>query len=163
MYRNLFHEFVVGLRENSGTAVVSFPILKNTHCQATACQTNKNRLGNWSIFCLIICFQQIHLIPESGHPCQLLQSLHRLGSVFVTMQYKLVEDLEACSRTEEQIELSPIVTFESTADKKKQQRQANLEACFRADEQVVHNPPIQKAYRTLPVFWDGNQMVGRTQ
>lgn len=79
------------------------------------------------------------------------------------MQYKLVEDLEACSRTEEQIELSPIVTFESTADKKKQQRQANLEACFRADEQVVHNPPIQKAYRTLPVFWDGNQMVGRTQ
>ena len=145
---------MVGLRENSGTAVVSFPILKNTHCQASACQTNKNRLGNWSIFCLIICFQQIHLIPESGHPCQLLQSLHRLGSVLVTMQYKLVEDLE---------ELSPSDTFEKKKKKKKQQRQANLEACFRADEQVVHNPPIQKAYRTLPVFWDGNQMVGRTQ
>lgn len=38
-----------------------------------------------------------------------------------------------------------------------------MEACFRADEQVGPNPPPQKAYRTLPVFWDGKQMVGRMQ
>lgn len=114
-------------------------------------------------FCFVICSLQTHLIPESGHHCKLLQSLHWLRTVFVTMQYKIAKRPGSLWQHWGTNRIASHCHIQKHYKQKKNSNDKNLEACFRADEQVVHNPPIQKAYRTLPVFRDGNQMVGRTQ
>lgn len=76
VFLSLHHE--LGSRENFSAAVIFFPTSRKAHCQATHSQKADWEAGIF--FHLIVCFQQIHLIPGSGHSCKLLQSLHWLGT-----------------------------------------------------------------------------------
>lgn len=89
----------------------SFPASGKFIAKQLATKT-KRRLGSWYIFCFIVCSQQTHFIPESGHPGKLLQLLHwREHSVCNNTVQKYQKDLEACSKTDKQIELPPLHSY----------------------------------------------------
>lgn len=156
---SLCHE--LGLESTQGCAeILSQP--REAQSQAAHGQSQEQP-AKMSSFSFIVCSQETPLIPESGHLSELLQPLHRMGTLCLYQHSVKIpqENLESRSRSEEQRAAShPHIQKyfrENPASTKK------LGAHCRAAEQLVHNLPVQKAQRALAAFGEGKQRVGRTQ
>lgn len=156
---SLCHE--LGLESTQGCSEI---LSQSREAQSQAAHSqSQEQPAKMSGFSFIVCSQETPLIPESGHLSELLQPLHRMGTLCLYQHSvkKTQENLESRSRSKEQRAAShPHIQKdfrENPASTKK------LGAHCRAAEQLVHNLPVQKAQRTLAAFGEGKQRVGRTQ